>query len=88
MQQRSTQNTEGTWPAGLQGARISGQARGCPGVLLPEGREEAGTPALFPAVTSAQHRLAHCPHPTDARGDWHEHLVLKMRTQCPWSPWH
>ena len=77
---------------GQQGAvkdpRISGQAWGSPEVLLPEDQEEAGTLALFPAVTSTRHKLAHCPHPTDACGDWHEHLVLKMRTRCPWSPWH
>ena len=65
-----------------------GQALGCPEVPLPEDQEEAGTPALFPAATSTRHRLAHCPHPTDARGDWREHLVPKRRTRCPWSPWH
>ena len=65
-----------------------GQALGCPEVPLPEDQEEAGTPALFPAATSTRHRLAHCPHPTDACGDWREHLVPKRRTRCPWSPWH
>lgn len=85
---KSPQNTEGMRPAGLQGRPHLRPGSGLPGSPAPWGPGGRLAPQPVPCCDLRTAQAGTLPTPTDARGDWHEHLVLKMRTQCPWSPWH